>query len=101
MAAGGLRVNRKTASTQQVQKTKAKIAMHEYDPPRQDEEFGRPARQSSHARQKRSTGGYGQGIGVQKRNMSSVGARNNANNARGGSKQRPSQYGYQPPQQRK
>jgi len=35
---------------------------------------------------------------MQRRNQSSAGPRNNA---RGGSKQRPSQYGYQPPQQQK
>lgn len=52
MAAGGLRVNRQMARTGPVTKAKAGGAnYHEYDPPRQDEEFGRPARQSSHARQ--------------------------------------------------
>ena len=72
--------------------------MHEYAAPQQEEEFGRPARQSSHVRQKRTGGGQNQGIGARRRNLSSVGARNNA---RAGSKQRTGQYGYQPPQQTK
>jgi len=52
MAVGGLRVNRKVSSTQQVQKHKANAVMEEYAAPQtlKDEEFGRGARQSSHVR---------------------------------------------------
>ena len=72
--------------------------MYAGEPPQSEEEFSRgQARQSSHARQKRTTA-YGSGIGMPRRNQSSVGARNVGNNNRAGSKQRPSQYGYQAPQ---